>query len=220
MGTEYIDIYFCHWFDPETPIEETMRAMDDLVRQGKVLYLGVSNWSAAQIAESLRICGEFGLNRISVNQPSYNMFDRYIERETIPLCEKHGIGQIVYSPMAQGVLTGKYRPGQKPAEGTRAANPNAKAEVTVWDYLHEDLLRKVELLRPIAAEMSLTLSQLALAWVLLQKSVASALIGASKPGQIEENAKASGIELPAEAQQKIEKVLKIPGYAVKHNIVG
>ncbi len=218
LGLDYVDCYYCHWFDIKTPIEETMRAMDDLVHQGKILYIGVSNWTAAQISRSLRIADSLGLNRIVVNQPSYNMFDRYIEQETMPLCEVNGIGQVVYSPLAQGLLTGKYRRGVKPPRESRAANPNAGAAVTVWDYMNDDLLEKVERLEVLAKEMGITLPQLALAWVLAHSNVTSALTGASKPHHVVENVEASGLKLPLEIIHRID-ALSVPGYTVKHNVV-
>lgn len=219
LGLEYIDLYYCHWFDKDTPVEETMRAMDDLVRQGKVLYIGVSNWTAAQISGALRIADKFMLHQVVANQPSYNMFDRYIEKETIPFCEKNGISQVVYSPLAQGVLTGKYARGMEYPRDSRAANPNAKAEVTVWDYLKDDILEAVEKLQQVAGKMGITLSQLALAWILRQPNVASAIIGASKPSQIEENVKASGLNIPCDVLNEIDCILSSVKTIVKHNII-
>jgi len=219
LGTDYIDLYYCHWFDHEVPVEETLRAMDDLIRRGMILYFGVSNWTAAQISEGLRVCDRFLLDRMVANQPSYNMFDRYIEKETIPLCMKNGIGQVVYSPLAQGTLTGKYRRGTEYAAGSRAANRNIKAEVTVWDYLNDEILGQVEKLTQIADEAGVRLSQLALAWILRQTNVASALTGASRPSQVEENVKASDISLSDGLLSRIGEVLDSGAYTVKHNIV-
>jgi aryl-alcohol dehydrogenase-like predicted oxidoreductase len=219
LDTDYIDVYYCHWFDSETPLEETLRAMDDLVRQGKVLYVGVSNWTAAQISEGLRVSDHYMLDRIVANQPSYNMFDRYIEKESIPFCEKSGIGQVVYSPLAQGVLTGKYRRGMALPEGSRAANTGVRAEVMVSDYLTLEILGAVEELLLIAGDMNVKLSQLALAWVLRKQNVASALIGASRPEQVEDNVKASGLQLSAAVLDKIEEILSTIKHPVKHNIV-
>jgi len=207
LGTSYIDLYYCHWFDPDTRLEETLKAMDDLVRQGKVLYVGVSNWSAVQISEALRVADQYLLDRIVANQPSYNMFDRYIEEESIALCEANGIGQVVYSPLAQGVLTGKYKPGAKPPESSRANKKGIGAMVTVRDYLNEEFLAKAEQLQPIARDIGLELSQLALAWVLRLPNVASALIGASRADQVEANAKASGVRLSEEVQEAVGNVL-------------
>lgn len=219
LGTDYIDLYYCHWFDLNTPVEETLRAMDDLVHQGKILYYGISNWTAAQISEGLRVCDQYSLYKMVANQPSYNLFDRYIEKESLPLCEKNGISQVVYSPLAQGMLTGKYKKGMKAPEGSRAANPGAKAAVTVWDYLNDELLEKVEALEAIAKEMGITLSQLALAWILRQPNVASTIIGASRPSQVEENVKASGIKLSGDVLEKIESLTQDLKYIIKHNII-
>lgn len=220
LGTDYIDLYYCHWFDLNTPVEETLRAMDDLVRQGKILYIGVSNWTAAQISEGLRVCDKHLLYKMVANQPSYNLFDRYIEKESIPLCEMNGISQVVYSPLAQGILTGKYKKGMKAPEGSRAVNPGAKGAVTVRDYLNDELLDKVEVLEKIAGEMGISISQLALAWILRQPNVASTIIGASRPAQVEENVKASGIKLSGEVLKKIEELVKDLKYVIKHNIIG
>jgi aryl-alcohol dehydrogenase-like predicted oxidoreductase len=200
LDTDYIDVYYCHWFDSETPLEETLRAMDDLVRQGKVLYVGVSNWTAAQISEGLRVSDHYMLDRIVANQPS-------------------GIGQVVYSPLAQGVLTGKYRRGMALPEGSRAANTGVRAEVMVSDYLTLEILGAVEELLLIAGDMNVKLSQLALAWVLRKQNVASALIGASRPEQVEDNVKASGLQLSAAVLDKIEEILSTIKHPVKHNIV-
>lgn len=207
LGTSYIDLYYCHWFDPDTSVEETLKTMDDLVRQGKVLYVGVSNWSAVQISEALRVADRYLLDRIVASQPSYNMFDRYIEEESIALCEMNGIGQVVYSPLAQGVLTGKYRTRAKPPDSSRANKKGIRAMVTVQDYLKDEFLEKAELLEPIAHGIGLELSQLALAWVLRVPSVASALIGASRPDQIEANVKASGVRLADDVEEAVRKVL-------------
>jgi voltage-dependent potassium channel beta subunit len=202
LGLDYVDIYYCHRFDPQTPLDETLRAMDDLVRQGKVLYIGVSMWTAAQMVEALGIADHYLLDRIVVNQPVYNMFRRDIEKEVIPVCSDNGIGQVVFAPLAEGILTGKYRKGQEFPKDSRAANKD-------WEKhrVNDDKLRKVEQLEKIAREMDLKLSQLALAWVLRQNNVSSALVGASKPYQIEENVKASGIQLSDEVLGSIESIL-------------
>jgi len=205
LGMDYIDIYYCHRFDPETPIDETLRTIEDLVRQGKVLYVGVSEWTAAQIAQALHVSDRYLLDRIVVNQPVYNMFNRYIEKEVIPLGEKEGISQVVFSPLAQGVLTGKYKRGAQLPEGSRATDP--KTNMHISKYLTDDILLKAEQLQLIANEMDITLSQLALAWILRQPNVASALIGASRPSQVEENVKAIDVQLPTEILEKIEDIL-------------
>jgi voltage-dependent potassium channel beta subunit len=205
LQLDYVDIYYCHRYDKETPIEETLRTIDDLVRQGKVLYVGVSEWTAQQIQEALGTADKYLLDRIVVNQPQYNMFHRYIEKEIIPVCEQNGISQIVFSPLAQGVLTGKYKRGQKAPEGSRASDP--KSNMFMNDLLKEEVLVKVEQLEKVAAELGITLSQLALAWVLRQPNVASALIGASRPEQVEENVKAVDVQLTEEVLEKIEQIL-------------
>jgi len=205
LNLDYVDIYYCHRYDPETPVDETLRTIDDLVRQGKVLYVGVSEWTAQQIQEALGTADKYLLDRIVVNQPVYNMFNRYIEKEVIPVCEQNGISQIVFSPLAQGVLTGKYKRGEKLPEGSRAADP--KSNQFMNDLLKDEVLIKVEQLQNIANELGIKLSQLALAWVLRQPNVASALIGASKPEQVEENVKAVDVELSDEVIEKIEEIL-------------
>lgn len=205
LGLDYVDIYYCHRYDPETPVDETLRAIDDLVRQGKVLYVGVSEWTAAQIADALRVADRYLLDRIVVNQPIYNMLNRYIEPEIIPLSQREGIGQVVFSPLAQGVLTGKYKVGESFPEGSRATD--ARVNNSMQRFLNEDLLNKVDQLSTIAKELDITMSQLAIAWILRQENVASALVGATRPEQIIENAKASGIELRNEVVQRIEEIL-------------
>lgn len=202
LGLDYIDIYYCHRYDKETPLEETLRALDDLVTQGKVLYVGVSEWTAAQMTEAHAIADRLLLDKIVVNQPVYNMFNRYIEKEIIPLGMQKGIGQVVFSPLAQGILTGKYRKGQPVPSDSRAAIKNWSA-----DRIKERDLEKVEQLEKVAAELGLKLSQLALAWVLRQPNVASALIGASRPEQVEENCGASGVTLSNDVLEKIEEIL-------------
>jgi len=203
LGMDYIDIYYCHRFHHETPLEETLRALDDLVRQGKVLYLGVSEWTAEQISEAVHIADKKLLDRIVVNQPNYSMLHRYIEKEVIPVSEKHGIGQVVFSPLAQGVLTGKYKKGELPPAGSRAA----QKDLNLSHVLTEQNLDKIEQLKKIAAEEDLSLSQLALAWILRQPNVASALIGASRPEQLLENVKASGVTISADSLTQIQEIL-------------
>lgn len=201
LGLDYVDLYYCHRFHEETPLEETLRAIDDLVTQGKVLYVGVSMWTAAQMVEAHAIADRYLLDRIVVNQPVYNMFNRHIEDEIIPISEQLGIGQVVYSPLAQGVLAGKYRKGQNIPEDSRAAKQNWKE-----DRIKERELDIVEQLEKVAKEQGITLSQLALAWILRQPNVSSALIGASRPEQVEENCKASGIKLDREVLERIEAI--------------
>jgi voltage-dependent potassium channel beta subunit len=207
LGLDYIDLYYCHAFDPDTPMEETLRAMDDLVRQGKVLYIGVSNWTAAQIAEAVSIVDKYLLHRIVANQPLYNLFAREIEKEIIPLCERNGIGQVVYSPLAQGVLAGKYKTVSDAPAGSRATDKHGSETVKSW--LKEENLRKVERLRPIAEELGISLAQLALAWTLRQPNVSSAIIGASRPEQLEENVKALEVTLPDEVLAQIDEIFPV-----------
>jgi len=206
MQLDYIDIYYCHRFDPETDVEETLRALDDLVAQGKILYYGFSEWSAAQIENAARIVDKRNLRRPVVNQPVYNMLNRYIEKEVIPVCTREGIGQVVFSPLAQGVLTGKYKPGSAPPAGTRGADE--KVGRFVRQMLNDqELLAKVQKLKPIAERNGLTMAQLALAWVLQNPQVTCALIGATRPEQVEENVKASGVKLSPEDLKEIDEVL-------------
>jgi voltage-dependent potassium channel beta subunit len=205
LGTDYVDLYYCHRFDPETPLDETLRALDDLVRQGKVLYIGVSEWTAEQITEAVHLADKKLLDRIVVNQPQYSMLQRYIEKEVIPVSEKHGIGQVVWSPLAQGLLTGKYQKGAEAPVGSRAAQEKYG---NLFGLLTDENLDKVELLKEVASNNELTLAQLALAWILRQSNVASALVGASRPEQLEENVKASGVKLNEETLTRIEDILR------------
>ena len=205
LQTDHVDLYQAHRFDYETPLEETLRAFDDLVRAGKVMYVGVSEWKASEIAQALEIADAMGFDRIVSNQPQYSALWRVIEGEIVPLCEKEGVSQIVWSPIAQGVLTGKYRPGQKPPEGSRMTSD----EMGVWmDRFRDDtLLERIQQLQPIADELKITMAQLALAWVLHEPNVSSAIVGASRPQQVEDNAAASGIELDADTLRRIDEAL-------------
>jgi len=206
LDTDYIDIYYCHRFHQETPLEETLRALDDLVRQGKVLYVGVSEWTAEQMTEAIHIADKKLLDRIVVNQPNYSMLHRHIEKEIIPVSEKHGIGQVVFSPLAQGVLTGKYKKGQAVPAGSRASQKDLG---NLFGVLNDENLDKVERLKDIALNENLSLSQLAISWILRQPNVASALVGASRPEQLDENIKASGIKLNDDTLQRIEDILSV-----------
>ncbi|HTV98852.1 MAG TPA: aldo/keto reductase family protein [Streptosporangiaceae bacterium] len=205
LQTDYIDLYQAHRYDHETPLEETLRAFDDLVRQGKVLYVGVSEWRAEEIAAALRIAGEMGFDRIVSNQPQYNMLWRVIEAEVLPLCEKEGIGQIVFSPIAQGVLTGKYLPGAPAPAGSRATD--AGGSRFIERVLTDDVLTRVQELRPIADEAGLTLAQLAVAWTLQNPGVTAAIVGATRPEQVRENVRASGVRLDEAAMRRIDEIL-------------
>ena len=205
LGTDYIDLYQAHRYDHETPIEETMRAFDDLVRAGKVLYVGVSEWRAEEISAALRVARELGLERIVSNQPQYNMLWRVIEAEVVPLCEKEGLGQIVFSPIAQGVLTGKYAPGAPPPADSRATDPSGSGFIR--QLLRDDVLSAVQQLAPVAAEAGLSLAQLAVAWTLQNPNVAAAIVGATRPEQVRENVKAAGVRLDATLMSRIDEVL-------------
>ena len=205
LQTDYLDLYQAHRYDHETPLEETLRAFDDLVRQGKVLYIGVSEWRAEEIAEAVKTAGELGLDRVVSNQPQYNMLWRVIESEVIPLCQEAGIGQIVWSPIAQGVLTGKYLPGDQRPAGSRATEPGAAGDME--DYLTDRILDRVARLRPVAAEAGLSLAQLAVAWVLQNPAVSAAIIGASRPEQVRENVRASGVRLDPALLRQIDDIL-------------
>jgi len=205
LGLDYVDLYYAHRYDPETPLEETLRAFDDLINQGKVLYVGVSEWTAAQIAEAVHIADKKLLDRIVVNQPIYNMFERYIEKEIIPLSEAHGIGQVVFSPLAEGALTGKYKKGQIAPQGSRLADENSNQFMK--RFLTDAHFDRLEQLERVAKELDISLPQLALAWVLRQKNVSSALIGASRPEQVEENVKAVEVVLPDVILNRIEEIL-------------
>lgn len=205
LGVDYVDLYQCHRYDHNTPLEETLRALDDLVTQGKVLYIGVSEWSAAQITDAVHLQRQLNLDRIQSNQPRYSMLERYIEPEVIPICEREGIGQVVFSPLAQGVLTGKYQPGAKPQAGTRAADP--QSNMFMRRLMSDDALTRVQKLKGVAERLGLSLAQLALAWVLRQPNVSSAIIGASRPEQIDENIKAVGVKLGEDDLNEIDQIL-------------
>jgi aryl-alcohol dehydrogenase-like predicted oxidoreductase len=206
LQTDYVDLYQAHRFDHETPLEETLRAFDDLVRQGKVLYVGVSEWTADQIAQAVRIADELGFDRLVSNQPQYSMLWRIIEAEVVPVCEKNGIGQIVWSPIAQGVLTGKYLPGRPPPAGSRATDSSGSGFIGRF-LENDDLLRRVQELKPIAADHGLTMAQLAVAWVLQNPNVSSAIVGATRPEQVSDNVKAAGVKLDADTMRKIDEIL-------------
>ncbi|OXM85407.1 aldo/keto reductase family protein [Paenibacillus rigui] len=205
LGVDYIDLYQCHRYDPDTPLEETLRAMDDLITQGKVLYTGVSMWGAESLLDSVRTSQALNLHRIVSNQPQYNMLRRGIEKVLVPLCEREGIGQIVYSPLAQGMLTGKYKPGQPVPSDSRAADPEQNGAMA--GFMKEELLIKVEKLAAIAGRNQLSMAQLALAWILRLTNVSSCIIGASRPEQVEHNVKASGVKLTTEDVQEIDHIL-------------
>ncbi len=205
LQVDYVDIFYCHRFDPDTDLEETLRALDDLVTQGKVLYLGFSEWPADKIAAGVQIQKDLHLHKFAASQPEYNMFNRKIESAVIPICDNAGIGQVVWSPLAQGVLTGKYKRGQVAPVNSRGADDYAGKYMK--RYIQDEVLLKVEQLEKIARESDLTMAQLALAWVLSKPSVSSALVGASRPAQVVENVAASGQVLSEAVLDSIEAVI-------------
>lgn len=205
MGMDYIDLYYCHRYDETTPLEETLEALSDLVKQGKILYYGVSEeWSGTRLEAAMSIIKEEHLRPLSVLQPQYNMIDRYIEHDIMGVCEKYGIGITPFSPLAQGLLTGKYRLGEPLPEGSRATHQKDRQ---INNLLTEENLAKVEKLRKIADELDVTLSVLSLAWILRKNIISSVITGASKPSQLEQNVKASGLVIPDDALSEIEKIL-------------
>jgi aryl-alcohol dehydrogenase-like predicted oxidoreductase len=205
LRTDYVDLYQAHRYDTETPLEETMQAFADVVRSGKALYIGVSEWTAEQIRAGVELARQLGFQLIS-SQPQYSMLWRVIEDQVVPICRELGVSQIVWSPIAQGVLTGKYRPGQPPPVGSRATDEKGGASF-IQRFMTDDLLTRVQGLVPIADQLGLSMAQLAVAWVLQNDNVAAALIGASRPEQVHENVKATGVRIPAELLGRIDQVL-------------
>ena len=205
LGTDYVDLYQAHRYDDETPLEETMEAFADVVRQGKALYIGVSEWRADQIRAAHVLARELRIPLVS-NQPQYNMLWRVIEAEVVPACEELGIGQIVFSPIAQGVLTGKYVPGQAPPEGSRATDEKGGATM-IGRWMRDEVLERVQQLAPIAEEAGLTLAQLAVAWTLQNPNVSAAIVGASRPEQVTDNARAAGVRLDADTLAAIDEIV-------------
>ena len=205
LGTDYVDLYQAHRYDYETPLEETFQAFADIVRQGKALYIGVSEWTAEQLRAGHALATELGVQLIS-NQPQYSMLWRVIEGKVVPASQELGISQIVWSPMAQGVLSGKYLPGQPVPEGSRATDEKSGARF-IKRFLRDEVLEAVQRLKPVAAEAGLTMPQLAVAWVLQNPNVAAALVGASRPEQIASNVAASGVKLDADALAAIDTAL-------------
>jgi aryl-alcohol dehydrogenase-like predicted oxidoreductase len=204
LQTDYVDLYQAHRFDHTTPLEETMLAFSDVVRAGKALYIGVSEWRAEEIRAAKALADELHVPFVS-NQPQYNMIWRVIETDVVPTCEELGLSQIVWSPIAQGALTGKYKPGEQPPQGSRATDERGAQMIS--HFLDDDILRRVQQLIPIADGLGLSMAQLAVAWVLQNDNVASAIVGASRPEQVEDNVKASGVVLPPDALKQIDEVL-------------
>ncbi len=205
LGTDHVDLYQAHRYDYETPLEETMEAFADVVHSGKAHYIGVSEWRAEEIEAGHALARELRIPLVS-NQPQYNMLHRVIEPEVIPMCEKLGIGQVVFSPIAQGVLTGKYKPGQPHPEGSRATDEKGGADM-IKRWLDDDVLTAVQQLQPIADDLGLTMAALAVAWVLQNPNVSAAIIGASRPEQVTQNAKAAGVTLGDDVMKRIDDVL-------------
>ena len=209
LGVDTIDLYQCHRFDKETPLEETMAALDRVVKAGKARAIGFSEWTAEQIDASAAVVGAGGLTGFSSSQPQYSMLWRKPEGKVFPACTRHGIGNLAFSPLAHGVLTGKYAPGQPPPPGSRAASSemNVFMETAGRHFRSDFLLKAVQELKPIAADLGLTMPQMGLAWVLRRPEVASAIIGASRPEQVADNVRAVGVKLPAEALERIDRAV-------------
>jgi aryl-alcohol dehydrogenase-like predicted oxidoreductase len=205
LGTDYVDVYQAHRYDDETPLEETMEAFADVVRQGKALYIGVSEWRADQIRAAHALARELRISLVS-NQPQYNLLWRVIEPEVVPTCRDLGVGQIVFSPIAQGVLTGKYVPGQAPPEGSRATDDKGGSNM-IGRWLRDDVLERVQELAPIAEEAGLSMAQLAIAWVLQNDNVSAAIIGASRPEQVSDNVRAAGVRLDETTLKAIDEIV-------------
>jgi aryl-alcohol dehydrogenase-like predicted oxidoreductase len=205
LQTDYVDLYQAHRYDTDTPLEETMQAFADVVRAGKALYIGVSEWTAEQLRAGSALGRELGVPLIS-NQPQYSMLWRVIEGEVVPTSAELGISQIVWSPIAQGVLTGKYVPGEALPAGSRATDDKGGADM-ISRFMNDDVLTRVQALRPIAGDLGLSMAQLAVAWVLQNDNVASAIVGASRPEQVKDNVAASGVKIPADALSAIDEAL-------------
>jgi voltage-dependent potassium channel beta subunit len=206
LGTDYLDLHQCHRADPTTPLEETVSAYEDLIRQGKVLYWGVSEWSAAQIVDACRIADARRAYRPISNQPQYSLMRRQIEREVLPACQREGLGQVVFSPLGQGVLTGKYSGGARPS-GSRGADPERSQ--FMGRYLEDAALAQVDRLRPLADELGVSMAQMALAWCLRQPGVSSAIVGATRAPQLEDDCKASGAVLPDAVLERMDAIFPV-----------
>jgi aryl-alcohol dehydrogenase-like predicted oxidoreductase len=205
LQTDYVDLYQCHRYDYETPLEETMQALADIVHAGKAHYVGVSEWTASEIRAAYELAQDLNIQLVS-NQPQYSMLWRVIETEVVPTSEELGIGQVVFSPMAQGVLSGKYLPGQPPPSGSRATDDKSGANF-VAGWLRDDVLTAVQRLKPLADQADLSMPQLAVAWVLQNPNVSSAIVGATRPDQLRDNVKASGVKLDADLLKAIDEIV-------------
>ncbi|NAZ81973.1 aldo/keto reductase [Kineococcus sp. R8] len=205
LGTDHVDVYQAHRYDYATPLEETMQAFADVVRQGKALYIGVSEWTPEQLRAGAELARRLGFQLVS-NQPEYSALWRVVEAEVIPVSQELGIGQVVFSPIAQGVLTGKYLPGGELPAGSRATDTKGGADM-IRRWLQDDVLTRVQALKPVAAELDLTIAQLSIAWVLQNEGVSAAIIGASRPEQVTANARASGVVIPPALMQRIDDAL-------------
>lgn len=206
LNMDYVDIFYCHRFDTETPVEETLRAIDDLIRRGKILYAGVSRWTGVQIREALKIADRYLLDRIVVGQHTYNLLNREIEEEVLTVCIEEGLGQIVFSPLAQGVLSGKYKHGEPVPKGSRADNPMSSGYIE--RYMKREFLERVQSLTKFADELGVSMPQLALAWVINQPGITSAIIGASRAEQVRENLSALEVRVTDEVKGEIERIMK------------
>ena len=205
LKTDYVDLYQCHRYDPETPLEETMQALTEIVKAGKARYIGFSEWAPDQIEAAMALSRETGLEKFVSSQPQYSLLFRRPEKKVIPVCAAAGVSQIVWSPLAQGVLTGKYNPGAPPPAGTRATSEGGSNFISRW--MEKPVLEAVQTLKPLAAEAGLTLGQFAIAWVLREPNVASAIVGASRPEQLEENAAASGMKVDPALFERAEALV-------------
>jgi aryl-alcohol dehydrogenase-like predicted oxidoreductase len=205
LQMDYVDLYQAHRFDSFTPLEETMQAFADIVHSGKALYVGVSEWTAEQIRDAHALAVDLGISLVS-NQPQYSMLWRVIEDEVVPTCEELGLGQIVWSPIAQGVLSGKYEPGKSLPTGSRATDERGGADM-IKRYMNDDTLSRVQALKPVAADLGLSMAQMAVAWVLQNRNVSAALVGASRPEQVVENVKAAGVTIPDDVMKRIDEAL-------------
>ena len=205
LQTDYVDVYQAHRFDFETPLEETMQAFADVVRSGKALYIGVSEWTAQQLRDGKALADQLGFSLVS-NQPQYSMLWRVIEAEVVPASEELGISQVVFSPIAQGALTGKYKPGAAPPAGSRATDEKGGANF-IQRWMNDETLTRVPALAPVASDLGLTMAQLAVAWVLQNGNVASAIIGASRPEQVTDNVRASGVRLEPDVLKRVDEAL-------------